>query len=68
MSSSDRQMCPDFWYLESFIENCKTNCTPGPYISVGAQLFPTKATCLFTQYMPNKPDKFGIKFWLATDV
>ena len=22
---------------------------------------------MFTQYMPNKPDKFGIKFWLAVD-
>ena len=20
------------------------------------------------QYMPNKPDKFGIKFWIAADV
>ena len=20
------------------------------------------------QYMPNKPDKFGIKFWMAADV
>lgn len=32
------------------------------------QLFPTKARCRFTQYMPNKPHKFGIKFWLASDV
>ena len=22
----------------------------------------------FIQYMPNKPDKFGIKFWMAVDV
>ncbi|XP_035208678.1 piggyBac transposable element-derived protein 4-like [Stegodyphus dumicola] len=32
------------------------------------QLFPTKTRCRFLQYMPNKPDKFGIKFWLAVDV
>ena len=31
------------------------------------QLFPTKARCRFTQYMPNKPHKFGIKFWVAAD-
>ncbi|GFW78582.1 piggyBac transposable element-derived 4-like protein [Trichonephila clavipes] len=31
------------------------------------RLFPSKARYLFTQYMPSKPDKFGI-FWLATDV
>lgn len=22
----------------------------------------------FTLYMPNKPDKFALKFWLASDV
>ena len=32
------------------------------------QLFPTKARCRFTQFMPNKPDKFGIKFWIAVDL
>ena len=32
------------------------------------QLFPTKACCRFTQYMANKSDIFGIKFWLAIDV
>lgn len=33
-------------------------------ITVDEQLFPTKARCRFTQYMPNKPHKF----WLASDV
>ena len=32
------------------------------------QLFPTKAHCRFTQYMANKPYKFGIKFWIAVDL
>ena len=22
----------------------------------------------FTQYVPNKPDKFGLKFWMVADV
>ena len=26
------------------------------------------ARCRFTQYKPNKPDKFCIQFWLASDV
>ncbi|XP_042911628.1 piggyBac transposable element-derived protein 4-like [Parasteatoda tepidariorum] len=56
----------DVW--NRFIENCKTNYTPGPNLTVDEQLFPTKARCRFIQYMPNKPDKFGIKFWLAADV
>lgn len=51
-----------------FIENSQNCFKPGAHITVDEQLFPTKARCRFTQYMPNKPDKFGIKFWLASDV
>ncbi len=35
---------------------------------VDKQLFPMKTRCRFIQHMPKKPDKFGIKFWLSTDV
>ena len=37
-------------------------------ITIDEQLFPTKSRCRFTQQMPNKSDKFGVKFWLAVDV
>ncbi|GFX00747.1 piggyBac transposable element-derived 4-like protein [Trichonephila clavipes] len=40
----------------------------GPYLTIDERLFPSKARCCFTQCMPSKPDKFGIKFWLAADV
>lgn len=32
------------------------------------QLFPSKVKCKFTQHMPNKTDKFVIKFWILIDV
>ena len=48
------------WY--TFDENCLRHYKPGANITVDEQLFLTKARCRFTQYMPNKPDKFGIKF------
>lgn len=54
------------WY--SFIKNSQNCYVPGQNISIDEQLFPSKARCRFTQYMPNKPDKFGIKFWLASDL
>lgn len=38
---------------------------PRPAITVDEELFLSKARYRFTQYMPNK---FGIKFWLASDV
>ncbi|GFX07853.1 piggyBac transposable element-derived protein 4 [Trichonephila clavipes] len=48
--------------LKKFIENSITCCKPEPYITIDEQLFPSKARCRFTQNMPSKPDKFGIRF------
>ena len=53
---------------DKFIENCIVCYKPAENITMNEQLFPTKACCRFIQYMANKPDKFGIKFWLAVDV
>ena len=56
-------------FLEFYIIENSQNChAPGQNITVDEQLFPRKATCRFTQYMPNKPDKSTIKFWLASDL
>lgn len=44
------------------------NGLPGVNLTFDEQLFSTKVHCRFTQYMPNKHDKFGIKFWLACDI
>ena len=54
------------WY--SFVGNCLRHYKPGANITVDEQLFPTKARCRFTQYMLIKPDKFGIKFWMAANL
>ena len=40
---------------------------PNDSITVDEQLFPSRNRCPFLQYMPNKPAKFGIKFWMAAD-
>ena len=50
----------DTW--NSFIDNCKKCYVPNLNLTIAEQLFPCKTRCPFTQYMPNKPDKFGIKF------
>ena len=52
----------------NFIENCKKCFVPSFDLTIDEQLFPCKTRCPFIQYMPNKPDKFGIKFWLLVDV
>lgn len=53
---------------DRFVQNSIACYKPGADITVDEQLFPTKARCSFTQYIASKPDKFGIKFWLAADV
>ncbi|GFW34599.1 piggyBac transposable element-derived protein 4 [Trichonephila clavipes] len=47
---------------KKFIKNSITCYKIGPYITIDEQLFPSKARNQLTQYMPSKPDKFGIKF------
>lgn len=59
-------MASQLW--EPFIENCSKAYIPSQNLTVDEQLLPCKARCKFIQYMANKPDKFGLKFWLIVDV
>ena len=56
------KFCMMSWVLSRFVENCQKTFIPDVSLTVDEQLFPTKARCRFTQFMPNKPDKFEIKF------
>ncbi|CAF4047636.1 unnamed protein product [Rotaria sordida] len=61
-----------------FINIMKT--TPGPItqlpqhfilsenLTTDEQLVPFRDRCSFVQYMPNKPSKYGLKFWVLCDV
>jgi len=62
------KFCMMSWVLSRFVENCQKAFIPDVSLTVDEQLFPTKARCRFTQYMPNKPDKFGIKFWILAEL
>ena len=59
-------MIRELW--ERFISNSIASYKPYSSLTVDEQLLPCKSRCSFIQYMPNKPDKFGIKFWLLCDV
>ncbi|CAJ1078484.1 piggyBac transposable element-derived protein 3-like isoform X2 [Xyrichtys novacula] len=52
----------------SFVTNCITSYNPGRHITIDEQLFLSKTRCCFLQYIATKPDKFGIKFWVACDL
>ena len=54
--------------IERFQSNSQLAYSPDFSLTIDEQLFPCKTRCRYTQYMPNKPDKYGIKFWLLADL
>lgn len=40
---------------------------PGPHVTVDECLVAFRGRCPFRQYIPSKPDKYGIKIWAACD-
>jgi hypothetical protein len=72
-STRSQRLEDDKYALMSFVhyrmvENFQKAYIPSENLTVDEQLFPTKSRCRFTQYMPQKPDKFGIKFWILCEV
>lgn len=47
--------------------NFRKAYVPNFCLTIDEQLMPLKCRCPFIVFMPNKPDKFGVKFWLITD-
>lgn len=52
---------------EKFVENCRKNYTPSEYVTVDEQLLSFRGRCPFKMYIPNKPDKYGIKIVMLCD-
>ena len=54
----------DLW--EDFDGNLSREYVPGPTLTVEEQLMPWRGRCAFLQYLPSKPDKYGIRiFWIC---
>ncbi len=53
---------------DRFISNSQASYKPSKYLTADEQLLPSGSRCSFIEYMPKKPDKFGIKFWLLCEV
>ena len=54
--------------FDIFASMCKTKYTCNYSLTVDEQLLPVKSRCSFISFMPNKPDKYGVKFWVLVDV
>lgn len=55
----------DIW--EMLNVNLKSGYKPGECVTVDEQLFPFRGHTKFTQYIPSKPAKYGIKVFWACD-
>lgn len=66
MSSTDkfapiRELWESWHQLLPMLYNCHENVT------IDEQLVGFRGRCSFRQYMPSKPAKYGLKFWLSVD-
>ena len=55
----------DMW--QKFTQNCKSHFDPGVNLCIDEQLIPFRGRCSFRQYLPSKPDKYGLKIFLLVD-
>ncbi|XP_047104473.1 piggyBac transposable element-derived protein 4-like [Schistocerca piceifrons] len=64
--SADDKPAAVRYVWELFLDKCKNRMIPNDSLTVEEQLVPLCGRCSFTQYMPSKPAKYGIKiFWLC---
>ena len=54
-------------FLDAFTKNLSDHYIPGPFITIDEQLVPFRGRCSFIQYLPSKPDKYGIQIFWAAD-
>ncbi|GFR69335.1 PiggyBac transposable element-derived protein 4 [Elysia marginata] len=55
----------DIW--NEFQTNVQKHYAPCLDITIDEQLVPFRGRCRFLQYLPSKPDKYGLKIFWATD-
>lgn len=53
--------------FERFVNNCQKLYSLGAYGCIDEMLVPFRGRCKFKVYMPNKPNKYGLKILSLTD-
>lgn len=61
------KMAPIREFFESFCHKCRTAYTPFHNVTIDEKLEAFRGRCSFRQYMPNKPNKYGIKIFALAD-
>ncbi|CAF1227272.1 unnamed protein product [Rotaria sordida] len=56
------------YIFELFVKQLPKHFVPCENLTVDEQLVPLRGRCCLVQYIPNKPAKYGLKFWVLSDV
>lgn len=55
------------YVFDNIVEKCKTVFRPSEYVTIDEQLVAFRGKCNFRQYIPSKPNKYGIKVFALVD-
>ncbi|CAF1454756.1 unnamed protein product [Rotaria sordida] len=62
------RLAPIRTIFECFVKQLPQHFIPSENLTIDEQLVPFRGRCSFVQYMPKKPSKYGLKFWVLCDV
>ncbi|KAJ8937356.1 hypothetical protein NQ314_011901 [Rhamnusium bicolor] len=54
-------------FFDLFLGNCKTGSSPSENVTIDEKLEGFRGKCSFRQYIPSKPNKYGIKIFALSD-
>ena len=67
----ERQVNDKFCHVrklwDKFIEKSQSLYDLGPNATIDEMLLKFRGQCSFRQYIPSKPGRYGIKFWILAD-
>ena len=52
---------------DHIILKCQENWIPGPVLTVDEQFVKFRGRCIFRNFLPTKPGKYGIKIFMVCD-
>lgn len=54
-------------FQSDFVKNCQNSYSMGEFVTIDEMLVPFRGRCGFVQYMPQKPAKYGLKYYALCD-